>query len=237
VGGATQAAHLTKGGHRLLYLSNALASGELAALVQVIMIDLVLAGDNALLVGMAVAGLDPKQRRGAIALGVGAATVMRVALALVTLQLLAIVGLTLAGGLLLLFVCWRMYHELRRHRGHAAEAGAPKAHKTMRAAMIEIAVADLSMSLDNVLAVAGAAREHPSVMVIGLVLSVLLMGVAANLVAGLLARWRWIGWVGLLIVLFVALRMIQAGSAEVAHEAGYEMPSVGGLMDAPRHAP
>ena len=201
-----------------------LPTGELAALFQVVMIDLVLAGDNALLVGMAVAGLPPALRRRAILLGVGTATVLRIGLALITLQLLAIIGLTLAGGLLLLFVCWRMYRELR-HQGHQARPGRP-ATKTMRAAMIEIALADLSMSLDNVLAVAGAAREHPTVLVIGLSLSVVLMALAANLVARLLARWRWIGWAGLLVVAVVALRMIHEGTAEVAHQTGVNLPGL-----------
>jgi YjbE family integral membrane protein len=203
-----------------------LLTGELSALFQVIMIDLVLAGDNALLVGMAVAGLPPALRRRAILLGVGTATVLRIGLALITLQLLAIIGLTLAGGLLLLFVCWRMYLELRRHQRPTPEATHPPATKTMRAAMFEIALADLSMSLDNVLAVAGAAREHPTVLVIGLSLSVVLMALAANLVARLLARWRWIGWVGLLIVAVVALRMIHEGTAEVAHQTGYQIPGL-----------
>ena len=202
-----------------------LPTGELAALFQVVMIDLVLAGDNALLVGMAVAGLPQALRRRAILLGVGTATLLRIGLALVTLQLLAIIGLTLAGGLLLLFVCWRMYLELRRHSPAASPTVAP-ATKTMRAAMVEIALADLSMSLDNVLAVAGAAREHPSVLVIGLSLSVVLMALAANLVARLLARWRWIGWAGLLVVAFVALRMIHEGTAEVAHQTGVHIPGL-----------
>ncbi len=199
-------------------------TAELGALFQVVMIDLVLAGDNALLVGMAVAGLPPELRRRAILLGVGAATLLRIGLALVTLQLLAIIGLTLAGGLLLLFVCWRMYRELR-HQGHTPRPGRP-ATKTMRAAMLEIALADLSMSLDNVLAVAGAAREHPAVLAIGLALSVLLMALAASQVARLLARWRWIGWIGLLIVAFVALRMIHEGTAEVAHQTGLQLPGL-----------
>ena len=185
---------------------------DLVALAQVVMIDLALAGDNAVVVGMAVAGLPERQKRPAILLGIGGATVIRVALGAVALKLLAIIGLLLAGGLLLLWVCWRMFRELRRpHHAHAI-AG----HKTLREAMVQIVLADVSMSLDNVLAVAGAAHENLGVLVTGLVLSVVLMGVAANLVARLLERYRWIAWVGLLIVLYVALSMIWTGGHEVA---------------------
>jgi YjbE family integral membrane protein len=187
---------------------------QLAALAQVLMIDLVLAGDNAVVVGLAVAGLPPALRRKAILFGIGAATVIRIGLALVTLQLLAIIGLVLAGGLLLLWVCWRMYRELRTPPHAGAHSVA--AEKTLRGAMLQIALADVSMSLDNVLAVAGAAREHPAVLVIGLSVSVVLMGAAASLVARMLARWRWLAWVGLLIVVGVAVRMIWEGSMEVA---------------------
>ncbi len=186
---------------------------QLAALGQVILIDLTLAGDNAVVVGLAVAGLPARQKRPAIIVGVAAATLLRIALGAVTLQLLAIVGLLLAGGLLLLWVCWRMYRELRRS-GHG-ESG-PAEAKTLGQAMLQIVLADLSMSLDNVLAVAGAAGGHTWVLVVGLGLSVVLMGVAANLVAGLLERFRWIAWVGLLIVLFVALRLIWDGSHDIA---------------------
>ncbi len=153
----------------------------LAALVQVLLIDLVLAGDNAVVVGMAVAGLPDQQKTRAVLAGIGLATVLRIGLALVTLQLLAIVGLLLAGGILLLWVCWKMYRELRpsAHMRARHANGAPA--KTMRQAMLQIMLADLSMSLDNVLAVAGAAREHPWVMVVGLGISVILMGLAARL--------------------------------------------------------
>jgi YjbE family integral membrane protein len=185
---------------------------ELAALLQVVLIDLTLAGDNAVVVGMAVSGLPRPQRRTAIMVGVGGAAVLRIALGTITLQLLAIVGLLLAGGLLLLWVCWKMYRELRR--GHGATAG--EAPKTLRAAMLQIVLADLSMSLDNVLAVAGAAEGHVWVLVTGLALSVVLMGIAANLVARLLVRYRWIAWIGLLIVLAVALQLIWKGGFEVA---------------------
>jgi len=173
----------------------------------------VLAGDNAIVVGLAVTGLPLQQRRRAILLGVGAATGLRILFALVTLQLLAIIGLLFAGGLLLLWVCWKMYRELRpQERMHEAAAEKPK---TMRQAMMQIVLADLSMSLDNVLAVAGAAREHPWVLVLGLAISVVLMGAAAALVARLLERYRWLAWVGLVIVLYIAVKMIWEGGHEV----------------------
>lgn len=190
---------------------------ELTALAQVLMIDVVLAGDNAVVVGLAVAGLPSRDRRRAIVLGIGAATVIRIALALVTLRLLEIVGLVLAGGLLLLWVCWKMYRELRRPHVAAASGAAALPRKTLRQAMVQIALADLSMSLDNVLAVAGAAQNHPWVLVLGLAISVVLMGLAANLIAKLLERHRWIAWIGLLIVLYVALHMIWDGTHEVMH--------------------
>lgn len=186
---------------------------ELTALGQVILIDLTLAGDNAVVVGLAVAGLPPEQKRPAILVGIAAATVLRVVLGAITLQLLAIVGLLLAGGLLLLWVCYRMYRELRSSRPGHDHAAPPV--KTLRAAMIQIVLADLSMSLDNVLAVAGAANGHTWVLVTGLVLSVVLMGVAASLVARLLERYRWIAWVGLLIVLYVSLKLIWEGGHDV----------------------
>lgn len=188
---------------------------ELTALVQVVLIDIALAGDNAVVVGLAVAGLPARQRRPAILLGIGGATVIRIALGAVALELMAIIGLLLAGGLLLLWVCWRMYRELRvpvpAHGEHVA-----RPHKTLRQAMIEIILADLSMSLDNVLAVAGAANGHMWVLAVGLLLGVILMGVAANLLARLLETQRWIAWVGLVVVLYVALHMIWEGSMDVA---------------------
>ena len=191
---------------------------ELVALAQVLMIDLVLAGDNAVVVGMAVAGLPAAQKGRAILLGIGFATVLRIVFAFITLQLLAIVGLLFAGGVLLLWVCWKMYRELRpgrRAREAAALAGEAVAPKTMRQAMMQVVLADLSMSLDNVLAVAGASREHPWVLVVGLGISVVLMGVAARLIAGLLERRRWIAWVGLTIVLYVAIKLIWDGGGEI----------------------
>ena len=186
---------------------------QLAALAQIVLIDLTLAGDNALVVGLAVAGLPAHQQRPAILAGIGAATVLRIALGAVTLQLLEIVGLLLAGGILLLWVCWKMFRELR---GTSHVQGAPPLHKTLRQAMLQIVLADLSMSLDNVLAVAGAAEGDFWVLAAGLALSVVLMGVAANLVANLLSRQRWIAWIGLLIVLFVALKLIWEGGHDVA---------------------
>jgi len=190
---------------------------QLTALVQVLFIDLVLAGDNAVVVGMAVAGLPAIQKRRAILFGIGAATVIRIGMATAALQLLDIVGLTLAGGLLLLWVCWRMYRELRpRERG---EHVAPPA-RSLRLATLQIVLADLSMSLDNVLAVAGAAHGHPWVLAAGLAMSVLLMGAAASLIASLLERWRWIAWVGLAIVLYVAMKLIWEGSHQVAASFG-----------------
>ena len=188
---------------------------ELVALLQVLMIDLVLAGDNAIVVGLAVNGLPKEQQGRAILVGIGAATLLRIALAFVTLKLLAVIGLVFAGGLLLLWVCWRMFRELRPSRRMREAASHAHAPKTMRQAMVQIVLADLSMSLDNVLAVAGAAREHPWVLVVGLGISVVLMGLAAKLVASLLERHRWIAWVGLLIVLYIALRMLWDGSHQI----------------------
>ncbi len=185
----------------------------LIALGQVLFIDLVLAGDNAVVVGMAVAGLPEAQKGRAILIGIGLATVMRIGFAFITVQLLAVVGLLFAGGVLLLWVAWKMYRELRR--GDADAHGVPAA-KTMREALTQIVLADLSMSIDNVLAVAGAAREHPWVLALGLLISVVLMGVAARLIAGLLERHRWIAWSGLLMVLYIALKLMWDGGHEIA---------------------
>jgi YjbE family integral membrane protein len=200
------------------------------ALLQVIGIDLVLAGDNAIVIGLAAAGLPREQRGRAILVGIVAATVMRIGFALATTYLLGIVGLVLAGGILLLWVCWKMWRELRE--GHADEQRAEEAltgedinadgtvagggpTKTFAQAAWQIVIADLSMSLDNVLAVAGAAREHPTVLVVGLVLSIALMGVAATYIARLLNKYRWIAYVGLLIIVYVALKMIWEGWHQV----------------------
>jgi YjbE family integral membrane protein len=197
------------------------SQGALAALVQVILIDLVLAGDNAVVIGMAAAGLPSAGRRRAILVGIAAATAMRIGFAYVALELLAIVGLVLAGGILLLWVSWKMWRELRassRAEEDASfdEAGTSPPRKTFANAVRQIVLADVSMSLDNVLAVAGAAREHPGVLILGLLLSILLMGVAANVIARLLHKHRWVAYVGLAIVLYVALDMIWRGSLEIA---------------------
>jgi YjbE family integral membrane protein len=202
---------------------------QLLALGQVIAIDLVLAGDNAIVVGMAAAGVPVDQRRRVIFWGIGAAIVLRIFFALITTQLLAIIGLTLAGGVLLLWVCWKMYRELRSHGQDEVApdeainaAVADKAHtKSFGAAVWQILVADVSMSLDNVLAVAGAAKDHPVVLIIGLLLSVILMGAAANMVAHLLHKYRWIGWIGLAIITYVALDMIWRGSEEVLQHTAW----------------
>lgn len=195
--------------------------GALQALGAVIMIDLVLAGDNAIVIGALAAGLPPTDRKQVIAMGMVAALVMRIAFALVVTQLLEIVGIRLAGGLLLLWVCWKMYRELLPDTQVVLDDGtvlhdAPPAPKSFWGAAWAVALADLSMSLDNVLAVAGASGEHTEVMIIGLVLSVTLMGVAANYVARLIERYHWIGWIGLLLILYVALDMIIGGGRDVA---------------------
>jgi YjbE family integral membrane protein len=193
--------------------------GALSALLSVVIIDVVLAGDNAIVVGMAAAGLPAEQRRQVILIGIAAATVLRIGLAFAAKFLLAIIGLTLAGGLLLLWVAWKFYRELRPGDHAEADGGEsrqPRA-KTFRQAVVQITAADVSMSLDNVLAVAGTARDHPWVLVLGLLLSVALMGLASNFIARLLARFHWIAWVGLGIITVVALRMIYEGSAEVLH--------------------
>ncbi len=187
-------------------------SQDLTALVQVLMIDIALAGDNAVVVGLAVAGLPARQKRNAIIAGIGGATVIRIMFGAVALHLLEIVGLMLAGGILLLWVCWKMFRELRRPHSTAAAGGKPK---TLLQAMVQIALADISMSLDNVLAVAGAANGSFWVLATGLVISIILMGVAAGYIARLLERHRWIAWIGLAIVLYVALKMIWEGTHEV----------------------
>jgi YjbE family integral membrane protein len=188
--------------------------GAFWALVSVMLIDLVLAGDNAIVVGLAAAGLPPERRRSVIFWGVAAATALRIAFASLALQLLEIIGLTLAGGILLLGVVWKLYRELHG-KGQRSKAVGTSA-KSAGQAILQIVIADVSMSLDNVLAVAGAARDHFPVLVAGLVLSVALMGIASHFVARLLARNPWIAWVGLLLIASVALRMIYLGSVEVA---------------------
>ena len=191
---------------------------ELIALAQVLFIDLVLAGDNAIVVGLAVAGLPEGQKNRAILVGIGVATVLRIGFAFITVQLLAIVGLLFAGGVLLLWVCWKMFRELRQHHADTPDTVPVK---TMRQAMIQIVLADLSMSIDNVLAVAGAAREHPWVLVVGLGMSVVLMGVAAQLIARLLERYRWIAWLGLAVVFYISLKLMWDGWHEIIrHTSG-----------------
>ncbi|HVY90757.1 MAG TPA: TerC family protein [Hyphomonadaceae bacterium] len=203
------------------------------AFFTVVMIDLVLAGDNAVVIGMAAAGLPKYQRGKAILIGVIAATVLRICFALIATQLLAVIGLLFAGGVLLLWVCWKMWRELRQHthdydeeKVHAAEEKAEqeaaaakskgsKRGKSLASAVMQIVIADVSMSLDNVLAVAGAAHEHPWVLVFGLALSVLLMGAAATLIARLLHKYRWIAYVGLIIILYVAGHMRWDGGRQI----------------------
>ncbi|WP_370684528.1 YjbE family putative metal transport protein [Acetobacter orientalis] len=183
------------------------------AFLQVILIDVTLAGDNAVVIGLVVKSLSPSDRQKAIFAGIGIAAIIRILLALVAVKLLAVVGLTLAGGLLLLWVCWKMYRELRAEQ--SAEDAGQATSGSFGKAVFRILLADLSMSLDNVLAVAGAASEHPGILVAGLVLSVLLMGVAASFIARLLDRYKWISWVGLLIVFAVAIELIVKGGGEV----------------------
>ena len=216
-------------------MSELLTADAISALLQVIMIDLVLAGDNAIVIGLAAAGLPDRQRVKAILVGVIAATVLRIVFAGVATQLLQIVGLLLAGGILLLWVCWKMWRELRgAHapdaRKSPAEGDGAAPRKSFGQAAWQIVVADVSMSLDNVLAVAGAARDHPYVLVFGLVLSVALMGVAANFIASLLQRHRWIGFVGLAIILYVALDMIYRGALEVWPVAAMLLKTDGGAV-------
>jgi YjbE family integral membrane protein len=209
------------------------------ALGQVILIDLVLAGDNAVVIGLAAAGLAPDLRRQAILIGIIAATVLRICFALITTQLLSLGGgVLIAGGILLLYVCWKMYRELTVSHEQEEEATealadsdlnadgtvAKKApRKSLRDAVIQIVIADVSMSLDNVLAVAGAAQHHFEVLIIGLVFSVLLMGVAATFIAQLLHRYRWIAWIGLLIILYVSVRMLYEGADQLL---GHTLPAI-----------
>jgi YjbE family integral membrane protein len=215
----------------------------LTAFLQVVMIDLTLAGDNAVVIGLAAAGVPREQRAKAIALGILAATVLRIVFALLTTTLLSIVGLLFAGGVLLLWVCWKMWRELRHpaaaDRGAdvmegQAPSGGPAPPKSFRDAIAQIIVADISMSLDNVLAVAGAAHQHPSVLVFGLALSIALMGFAATFIARLLEKHRWIAFVGLAIILFVAAEMIWRGGVEIWNASGAEITETGVEFGEPR---
>src|SRR5437764_9209785 len=204
-------------------LASFVTPAAIAALVEILMIDIVLAGDNAIVVGALAAGLPSDQRKRVILIGVLAALVLRMAFALVVSQLLQIVGLILAGGILLLWVASKMYREIR-HKDESAgsDAIAGDEHsglrpaKTFASAAWGVALADVSMSLDNVLAVAGAARDHPYVLVFGLVLSVILMGAAANIIARYIDRYRWIAWGGLAVILWVAVKMVFDGARHVA---------------------
>jgi YjbE family integral membrane protein len=208
--------------------ANLFAPGAFAILLQVILIDAVLAGDNAIVVGSLAAGLPADERKKVIAIGITAALVLRIIFALLVTQLMQIVGLILAGGLLLMWVAWRMYRDLHPAPSviDVPDAGigpddftavtGPPPSKSFAAAAWSVALADVSMSLDNVLAVAGAAREHPEIMVVGLLLSVALMGVAANFIAQYIERYRWIAYVGLAVIVYVALKMIYEGWTEVA---------------------
>jgi YjbE family integral membrane protein len=197
---------------------------NMVSLIHVILIDVVLAGDNAVVVGLAASRVREDLRARVIFWGTVGAVVLRIAFAAVATQLLAIIGLTLAGGILLLWVCWKMYRELTgrgQGEGHAGafaagQGTAPKRRMGFRAAITQIAIADVSMSLDNVLAVAGAAKGSPIVLIIGLGVGIILMAVAANYIAKILARFPWVSWIGLLVILWVAVDMIFDGSREVA---------------------
>ena len=205
---------------------------EFIAICQVILIDLVLAGDNAIVVGMAAAGVAPEHRKKVIVYGIALAVVMRIIFAGITMELLNIIGLTFAGGLLLLWVCWKLYRDLREEAmaqamlaaegggGTVVGEGAQEPRKTLKAAVLQVAIADISMSLDNVLAVAGAANNHMTALVIGLALSVILMGVGATLIARVLQKHHWIGYIGLLLIVYVAAAMIWRGGVELASVAG-----------------
>lgn len=204
--------------HIVADFSNITDPAALAAFGSVLMIDLVLAGDNAIVVGALAAGLPADQRKKVILIGIGAALVLRIFFALIVTWLMGIVGLIFAGGLLLLWVSWKFWREIREGQHSPGseeivgdEQAGIKSAKGFASAAWAVAVADVSMSLDNVLAVAGAAREHPGILVVGLLLSVALMGLAANFIARIIDRYRWIAYVGLAVILFVAIKMIHEG--------------------------
>lgn len=200
-------------------LADVFTTAGLATLGQVILIDLIFSGDNAMVLGTLAAGLPPKERKRVLALGVVMALVCLIGFALIATALLHIVGLLLAGGLLLLWVAWKLFSEIRHGGDNAAEADAPpKAPKTFAQAALQVAITNLSLSLDNVLAVAGAAREHPAVLFFGLALSVTLMAVAANFIARIVGRYPWIAYLGLSVILFVAGRMVYDGLLD--HDVG-----------------
>lgn len=206
-------------GHIIHDFSNITQPGALTAFFTVIMIDLVLAGDNAIVVGALAAGLPTEQRRKVILIGIGAALVLRLVFALIVTSLLGIIGLVFAGGILLLWVAWKFWRELRDQTGESA--GSPevegdqdsglKPAKSFAGAAWGVAAADVSMSLDNVLAVAGAAKDHPGIMVVGLIVAVALMGIAANIIAKYIEQYRWIAYFGLAVILYVAVKMIYQG--------------------------
>lgn len=204
--------------------------GDLSSLIQILIIDISLAGDNAIIVGMAAAGLPAEQRKKAVAVGIIAATVLRIIMAFFATKLMGVFGLMLAGGLLLLWVSWKMYRDIRHmhkigHANDAGESGAvsveqqaeekPQQKKTLKDAIIQIVIADFSMSLDNVLAVAGVARDHMPMLVLGLLISVVLMGFASGFIARMVARHHWIGYVGLVVVFYTSLHMIWDGAKQV----------------------
>lgn len=193
-----------------LSLADAFSAAGMAAFLQVIAIDLLLAGDNVVVLGTLATGLPAHERRRVLAIGVGVALVCRVLFAFAATQLLHVVGLVLAGGLLLLWVAWRLYRDLRAGEAEGVDRQA-RGRRSFAQAVVQVALADLSMSLDNVLAVAGASREHPTVLLFGLALSVALMAVAANGIARLIERYRWIAYIGLLVILYVAGSMIHQG--------------------------
>lgn len=211
-------------------MTDIVSSGAVATLIQVVIIDLVLAGDNAVVIGLAAAGLSSEQRRRAIVIGIVAATVLRILCAAIATQLLQVVGLLLAGGILLLWICWKLWRDLHTlsHAqlpddetavndsfGSDGTIAGRLGRKTFGRAVVQIVIADISMSLDNVLAIAGAAREHPFVLAFGLILSIALMGVAADLISRLLQNHRWIAYVGLAVILYVACEMIYRGAYEL----------------------
>lgn len=200
-----------------------LTNFDIWPVIQVILIDLVLAGDNAIVVGMAAAAVDPVHRKKVIFLGIGLAVIMRIVFAALTMQLLGIVGLTFAGGLLLFWVCWKLLSDLQSQNSNQKKNGLKSKNipaedrKTVSSAIFQVAVADISMSLDNVLAVAGVAKDNITVLIIGLGLSVILMGIGASLIARVLERNRWVGYLGLLLILYVAIDMVWRGGVELGN--------------------
>ena len=211
--------------HIVADFSDITSPSAMSAFFQVLMIDVLLAGDNAIVVGALAAGLPADQRKKVILIGIIAALVLRICFALVVSQLLQVVGLVLAGGLLLLWVSWKMWRELHPKRGGDTpgdtsddDISGLRPSKSFAAAAWSVALADVSMSLDNVLAVAGAARDHPGILIIGLLLSVALMGIAANIIAKYIERYRWIAYIGLVVIIYVAGKMIYEGIVD--HNVG-----------------